>query len=113
MLNGTPYILRTSTGISKPRHEILGLAVAGTVEAVGNDVSKSAAQALVVSPFVSQNLRPFSASGKSDDLAALTGLIEAGKVRRVIDRAYPLSEAGEALAYYGQVHTRGKVVIIV
>jgi NADPH:quinone reductase-like Zn-dependent oxidoreductase len=38
-------------------------------------------------------------------------LIEAGKVKPVIDRCYPLSETAEALRYYGEGHARGKVVI--
>ena len=40
-------------------------------------------------------------------------LIEAGKVRSVIDREYPLSEAVAALSYLGEGHARGKVVITV
>ncbi len=38
---------------------------------------------------------------------------EAGKVKPVIDRRYPLSEAAEALRYYGEGHSQGKVVITV
>jgi len=40
-------------------------------------------------------------------------LIEAGKVKPVIDRCYPLRETAEALRYYGEGHARGKVVITV
>jgi NADPH:quinone reductase-like Zn-dependent oxidoreductase len=69
------------------------------------------AGALALSPFVRQRLRPFVPAGTGADLAVLTGLIEAGKVTPVIDRTYPLSETAAALAYYGQGHTRGKVVI--
>jgi NADPH:quinone reductase-like Zn-dependent oxidoreductase len=38
-------------------------------------------------------------------------LIEAGKVKPVIDRSYPLSEVAKALRYYAEGHARGKVVI--
>ena len=72
-----------------------------------------AVQALVVSPFVSQRLRPFAATEKSEDLVVLKELIESGKVTPVIDRTYPLNETAEALGYYGEGHTRGKVVITV
>lgn len=70
-----------------------------------------AAWALLVTPFVSQRLRPFAATSDSRELAAATELIEAGKVTPVIDRTYPLAETAAALAYYGEGHTRGKVVI--
>jgi len=48
-----------------------------------------------------------------EDLAFMKELIEAGKVKPVIDRCYPLSEVAEALRYYGEGHARGKVVITV
>ena len=71
------------------------------------------AGAFALSPFVRQRLRPFVPAGKGEDLVVLTELIEAGKVTPVIDRTYPLSQTAEALTYYGQGHTRGKVVITV
>jgi NADPH:quinone reductase-like Zn-dependent oxidoreductase len=52
-----------------------------------------------------------SHQAKQEDLALMTELIEAGKVAPVVDRSYPLSEVPQALAYYGQGHARGKVVI--
>jgi NADPH:quinone reductase-like Zn-dependent oxidoreductase len=45
------------------------------------------------------------------DLVCMKELLEAGKVKPVIDRRYPLSEVAEALRYYGEGHARGKVVI--
>ena len=69
--------------------------------------------ALVVSPFVSQTLRPFVMSPKHADLVVLKDLMEAGKVTPVIDRTYPLSEVPQALGYVGGGHARGKVVITV
>jgi NADPH:quinone reductase-like Zn-dependent oxidoreductase len=47
------------------------------------------------------------------DLGLMKELIEAGKVKPVIDRRYSLSEVAEALRYYGEGHARGKVVITV
>ncbi|MDP6667083.1 MAG: NAD(P)-dependent alcohol dehydrogenase [Dehalococcoidia bacterium] len=38
-------------------------------------------------------------------------LIEAGKVRPVIDKTYPLSETAEAFRYFGEGHVKGKIVI--
>ena len=48
-----------------------------------------------------------------EDLAFLTGLIEAGQVRPVIDRHYPLREVPHAIRYLETMRARGKVVITV
>jgi NADPH:quinone reductase-like Zn-dependent oxidoreductase len=45
------------------------------------------------------------------DLATITELIRAGKVKPVIDRRFPLSGVVEAIKYVDQGHPRGKVVI--
>jgi NADPH:quinone reductase-like Zn-dependent oxidoreductase len=47
------------------------------------------------------------------DLATITELIRAGKVKPVIDRRFPLSEIVEALKYVDEGHPRGKVIISV
>lgn len=47
------------------------------------------------------------------DLAYIKDLIEAGKVVPVIDKSFPLNKLPEALRYYSEGHTRGKVVITV
>jgi len=47
------------------------------------------------------------------DLALMTELVEAGKVVPVIDRCYPLSEAAEALRYFGEGLHKGKIVITI
>ena len=59
----------------------------------------------------SQTVKFVVAKINTADLVVMKELIEAGKVRSVIDRAYPLSEAVEALSYLGEGHARGKVVI--
>jgi NADPH:quinone reductase-like Zn-dependent oxidoreductase len=46
-----------------------------------------------------------------ENLVALKDLIEAGKVKSVIDRCYPLDEIAEAIDYYRRGHARGKVVL--
>lgn len=45
------------------------------------------------------------------DLGFMKDLLEAGKVKPVIDRRYPLSEVPEAIRYLEEGHARGKVVI--
>jgi NADPH:quinone reductase-like Zn-dependent oxidoreductase len=66
---------------------------------------------LVLSPFVHQNLRRYLSVPNHEDLTALKGLVEAGQLRPVIDKTYPLRETPAALGYIEGGHTRGKVVI--
>ena len=47
------------------------------------------------------------------DLLMLKGLCETGKVKPVIDRRFPLTEAPAAVRYVEGGHARGKVVITV
>jgi NADPH:quinone reductase-like Zn-dependent oxidoreductase len=61
----------------------------------------------------SQKLKFFISKSNKEDLAFLVGLLEAGTMKSVIDRRYDLSQAAEALAYLGEGHARGKVVITV
>jgi len=69
--------------------------------------------AAVLSPFVSQTFAGFLARLKQDDLRVLAEMLEAGSVKSVIDRRYPLAEVPAAIAYLEEGRARGKVVISV
>jgi NADPH:quinone reductase-like Zn-dependent oxidoreductase len=68
---------------------------------------------ILKSRFRSQTMKSFVAKITTEHLSLMRDLIEAGKVRPVVERAYPLSEAFDALAYLGQGHARGKIAITV
>jgi NADPH:quinone reductase-like Zn-dependent oxidoreductase len=68
-------------------------------------------RAKLMSRFVGPKVMTMFAHTNAEDLDFLRGLIEAGKVKPVIDRTYPHGEAAEALRYLETRHARGKVVV--
>jgi NADPH:quinone reductase-like Zn-dependent oxidoreductase len=74
-------------------------------------------QGVLLGPLISmagrKKLTSLYTRPSQQDLIFMKELLEAGKVKPVIDRRYTLGEIAEAFRYYGEGHTRGKVVITV
>lgn len=60
-----------------------------------------------------QRLRGLMAKENAADLAELTKLIESGAVTPLVERAYPLAEAAEAIRYLHAGHVSGKLAVTV
>ena len=90
------------------------LKTGGTYVMVGGD---RIFQAMLLGPLVSmfgkKKMGNMIHDPTREDLVVMKDLIEAGKVRTVIDRQYTLSEIPEAVRYQEEGHTQGKVVISV
>jgi len=66
---------------------------------------------LLLHPFVRHRLRRYLSTPNARDLAVLTEMIGAGKVRPVVGRTFPLRETPAALRHLETGHARGKVVV--
>lgn len=69
--------------------------------------------ATLVSPFVRQQLGFFLAQENTETLEAINDLVAAGKVSPVMDRSYPLIEAGDAVRRVEDASGSGRVVLTV
>ncbi|MHB8895665.1 MAG: NAD(P)-dependent alcohol dehydrogenase [Candidatus Geothermincolia bacterium] len=70
-------------------------------------------KAPLLSLFVPQRIRVCTERPLKQDLLVLSELMESGKLTPVVGRTFPLSRTHEAISYFGEGHTQGKVVITV
>ena len=70
-------------------------------------------RAAVVNLFVRQQITMVPTTWSREDLLAVTELVDAGTLRPVIDRTYPLVDTAAGLQHVEAGHARGKVVITV
>jgi NADPH:quinone reductase-like Zn-dependent oxidoreductase len=66
----------------------------------------------MLSPFVSQRLVGFGVKHNGEDLSALRELTEAGKVRPIVGRTYPLAEVPDAMRDLQAGNNRGGKIVI-
>ncbi len=95
----------------------------GTLVVVGGEGGKGkllggfgrgALRAPILSAFTSQTMQGFVTKENAADLVVLKDLIEAGKVRPLIDRTFSLADVPEAMRYLRERKGRkGKIVITV
>ncbi len=70
-------------------------------------------KALVMKPFVSQQMGMMMAEMKQSDLQYFAEQMQNGKLKAVIDRTYKLDQIKEAIAYVEEGHARGKVILTI
>ena len=70
-------------------------------------------KAMILSPFISQQMGMMMADTNQKDLTVLAEMMETGKLKPVIDRTYKLDQVPDAIRYLEEGHARGKVIIAV
>ncbi|MET7697791.1 NAD(P)-dependent alcohol dehydrogenase [Streptomyces sp. NPDC005485] len=70
-------------------------------------------RAVLLSPFIGQDLRNLVSVARREDLQTLKDLAEQGLITPAIDRTYPLSEAPAAIRHLKKGHPRGKLVVTI
>lgn len=71
------------------------------------------ARTVMMSRFVSQDMRFFIASLNQKDLTVVRDLVQAGRVTPVIDRRYGMRDIPAAVRYLEAGHARGKVIVTI
>ena len=89
----------------------------GTYVSTGGPSMARIFQDMLLGPLISKKKGKKVVGGwaveQNKDLAFITGLIEAGKIKPVIDKLYPLDKAAEAFRYFSKGHARGKVIVTI
>jgi NADPH:quinone reductase-like Zn-dependent oxidoreductase len=68
-------------------------------------------QAMLLSPFVDEDLGMMLAHMDGASIQALAGMMERGEVMPVVDRSYALADVAEAVRYSETGRARGKIIL--
>ena len=122
-VNGARYDVIIDTAGNRPVSLLRrALTPRGTLVLVGGEngggrllggYDRQMLRAPLMSIFTSQRLRNLMAKEHAADLEELGQLIDSGAVTPVIDRAYPLADAADAIRHLAQGHAAGKTVVTV
>jgi NADPH:quinone reductase-like Zn-dependent oxidoreductase len=117
---GRRYDLILDTGGNRSLRELRrALTPDGTLVIVGAEVGglkqgiERQLLAMLLDPFVEQNLRSYMSGPTEADLQTLAEQLAAGTLRAAVDRTFPLADAGAAIDHLRAGKVRGKVVVTV
>jgi NADPH:quinone reductase-like Zn-dependent oxidoreductase len=111
--NGKLYDLIFDVAAYRSISEYKRLLSSGGIYVLAGGSMPRILQLMLKSMAGAKNMRLVIANVNQKDLLFIRELMNAGKVRSIIDKRYPLSETAEALRYLEEGHARGKVVIVV
>ncbi|MCB0114009.1 MAG: NAD(P)-dependent alcohol dehydrogenase [Caldilineaceae bacterium] len=86
----------------------------GGIYAMVGGTNRQIFEALLLGAFMARDgkkIAQTTAKPNAADLVYLNEHIEAGKIKPVIDRCYPLAETADAMRYLEEGHAKGKIVI--
>jgi NADPH:quinone reductase-like Zn-dependent oxidoreductase len=109
LVMGGNHSLSELKQVLRPGGTLVPVGAEGGSRLVGG---KAWIRAMLLSKLV-RHLRPLASRPNQADLQFVTELIEAGKIRPLIDKTFPLREVPEAIRYLTAGHARGKIVITV
>jgi NADPH:quinone reductase-like Zn-dependent oxidoreductase len=110
--NGKLYDLIFDVAAYRSISEYKRIMSSGAIYVLAGGSMPRILQLMLKSMTGAKNMRLVVANVNQKDLVFISGLMNAGQVKSIIDKRYPLSETAEALRYLEEGHARGKVVVV-